>query len=48
MEHSVHGKIFAADLQGYLLEPDYSDSVCEAIAAAEGVSLDEDHWAVIN
>ncbi|HYA59522.1 MAG TPA: TusE/DsrC/DsvC family sulfur relay protein [Burkholderiaceae bacterium] len=48
MEYLVDGKSFLADDEGYLLEPDYSDSVCEAIAAAEGVSLDEDHWAVIN
>ena len=48
MEYLVDGKNVAADDEGYLLEPDYSDSVCEAIAAAEGIRLEEDHWTVIN
>jgi tRNA 2-thiouridine synthesizing protein E len=48
MEYLVNGKSLAADDEGYLLEPDYADSVCEAIAEAEAISLDEDHWTVIN
>lgn len=41
MEYLANGKNLAADDEGYLLEADYSDSVCEAIVAAEGVSLSE-------
>lgn len=48
MEYLVNGKSLAADDEGYLLEPEYSDSVCEAIVAAEGISLGENHWRIIN
>jgi len=36
-----------ADEEGFLLEPDYSDEAANAIAAAEGIALTEEHWAVI-
>lgn len=48
MEYLVEERSLAADDEGYLLEPDYSDLVCEAIAAAERVSLDEDHGTLLN
>jgi len=36
-----------ADEAGFLLEPDYSDEAANVIAAAEGIALTEEHWAVI-
>ncbi|SPJ17407.1 sulfurtransferase TusE [Burkholderiales bacterium] len=48
VEYQVDGRIVAADEEGYLLEADYSDSVCAAIAAAEGIVLEDDHWVIIN
>ncbi len=36
-----------ADEEGFLLEPDYSDEAANVIAAAEGIALTEEHWAVI-
>ncbi len=36
-----------ADDEGYLLEADFSDEACLAIAAAEGLTLTDDHRTVI-
>lgn len=47
MAYTVNGRELAADDQGYLLEPEYGDDVAAAIAAAEGITLGEDHWKVI-
>ncbi|BAP90051.1 sulfur relay protein, TusE/DsrC/DsvC family [Burkholderiales bacterium GJ-E10] len=47
MEYTIDGRTVAADEEGYLLEPDFSDAACTAIAAAEGVELTDDHWTVI-
>ncbi len=46
-EYSIDGRTVAADEEGYLLEPDFSDSAPKAIAAAEGIDLTDDHWTVI-
>lgn len=48
MTYEVNGRTIECDDEGYLLEPDYADEVCTAIAAAEGIGLTDDHWAVIN
>ena len=48
MEYVIDGRTLAADEEGYLLEPDYSNSACHAIAAAEGLELSDDHWTVID
>lgn len=48
MGYTVNGETIETDDQGYLLEPDYRDEVVEAIAAAEGITLSEDHWKVVN
>jgi tRNA 2-thiouridine synthesizing protein E len=48
MGYVVDGTELDSDDQGYLLEPDYRDAVAQAIAAAEGLTLTEDHWKVIN
>ena len=47
MGYVVDGQELETDDQGYLLEPDYGDEVVRVIAAAEGISLTDDHWKVI-
>jgi len=47
MEYEIDGRTVAADEEGYLLEADYSDSVCPVIAAAEGIELTDAHWTMI-
>jgi TusE/DsrC/DsvC family sulfur relay protein len=47
MDYLIDGKTVAADEEGYLLEPDYSDAACKVIAATEGLDLTEDHWTII-
>jgi len=35
--------------EGYLLDPsDWSETIAEQFAAVEGITLTDDHWAVIN
>lgn len=48
MGHVVNGTDLETDEQGYLLEPDYSDDAVRVIAAAEGITLNDDHWKVVN
>lgn len=48
MGHVVNGTELETDEQGYLLEPDYSDDAVQVIAAAEGITLTDDHWKVVN
>ena len=48
MTYEVNGESVECDAEGYLLEANYSDEVAGAIAAAEGITLGDDHWAVIN
>ncbi len=47
MTYPCKGQDLETDDQGYLLEPDYSDEVVPVIAAAEGITLTEDHWKVV-
>jgi len=47
MAYVVNGTELETDEQGYLLEPDYSDDAVRAIAAAEGLTLIDDHWKVV-
>lgn len=47
MGYVVNGTELETDEQGYLLEPDYSDDAVRAIAAAEGITLNDDHWKVV-
>ncbi|MBL8318555.1 MAG: TusE/DsrC/DsvC family sulfur relay protein [Burkholderiaceae bacterium] len=47
MPYTVQGRELETDNEGYLLEPDYSDEVVPVIAAAEGITLTEDHWKVV-
>ncbi|MBK9360410.1 MAG: TusE/DsrC/DsvC family sulfur relay protein [Rubrivivax sp.] len=48
MPYTVNGTDLETDEQGYLLDPDYSEEIVHAIAAAEGLTLTDDHWKVVN
>jgi tRNA 2-thiouridine synthesizing protein E len=48
MPYLVNGNELETDDQGYLLEPDFSDEVVRVIADAEGLSLNDAHWTVVN
>lgn len=47
MPYTVNGREVETDELGYLLEPDFGDEVVPVIAAAEGITLTDDHWKVI-
>lgn len=48
MEYAVKGKMLEATENGYLESlDDWDKDVAEAIAAAEGITLTQDHWDVI-
>ncbi|MEZ5661145.1 MAG: TusE/DsrC/DsvC family sulfur relay protein [Burkholderiaceae bacterium] len=47
MSYVINGVDVEADDEGFLLEPDYSREAAEAIAAAEGLELGDEHWLVI-
>ena len=47
MGYVVNGTELDTDGEGYLLEPDYGEEVVRVIAAAEGITLTEDHWKVV-
>ena len=48
MAYHINGVDVETDDDGYLLEPDYSREAVEAIAAAEGIALTENHWKVVD
>ena len=48
MAYEVNGETVATDEEGYVLEANYSEDICPIIAQAEGITLTDDHWAVIN
>lgn len=47
MSYTVNGRELETDKEGYLLEADYDDDVVAVIAAAESITLTDDHWKVI-
>lgn len=47
MPYLHDGQELDTDEQGFLLEPDFRDDVAATIAAAEGIALTDDHWAVV-
>ena len=48
MTYEANGKTLEATENGYLANPDdWDKDVAAAIAAAEGLSLTQDHWDVI-
>lgn len=48
MGYVVDGVELETDDDGYLLEPNYSEEIVSMIAEAEGLSLSDDHWKVVN
>jgi TusE/DsrC/DsvC family sulfur relay protein len=48
MGYTVNGSELETDDQGFLLEASYDDETVRAIAAAEGITLGDDHWKVVN
>jgi TusE/DsrC/DsvC family sulfur relay protein len=48
MAYTVNGNQLDTDDQGYLLEADYSDEAVRVIAEAEGITLTDQHWLVVN
>ena len=47
MGYLVNGVELEADEEGYLLAPDYSEEAVRAIAQAEGIELNDDHWKIV-
>lgn len=47
MGYTVNGTEVETDSEGYLLEPDYGDEIVAVIAAAEGITLTDEHWTVV-
>ncbi|MHB8667668.1 MAG: TusE/DsrC/DsvC family sulfur relay protein [Burkholderiales bacterium] len=47
MGYLVNGVELEADEEGYLLAPDYSEDAVRAIAQAEGIELNDDHWKIV-
>ncbi|HEX6320312.1 MAG TPA: TusE/DsrC/DsvC family sulfur relay protein [Burkholderiales bacterium] len=48
MAYEVNGKVLEATETGYLVsQEDWDTDVAQAIAAAEGLTLTQDHWDVI-
>ena len=48
MGYTVNGTEIETDEEGYVLEPDYSDEIVDVIAAAEGLKMNDERWAVVN
>lgn len=49
MAIEVNGKTIETDKNGYLVNAeDWSEDVCTAMAAAEGLALTPQHWDLIN
>ena len=48
MSYVINGVEKETDADGYLLEADFSDEVVQVIAAAEGITLSDDHWKIVN
>ena len=47
MAYVVNGAELEADVEGYLLAPDYSEETVRVIAQTEGIELNDDHWKVV-
>lgn len=48
MSYVINGEEKETDDYGFLVEPDYSEEAVKVIAEAEGITLTDDHWAVVN
>ncbi len=47
MPYELNGTELQTDEQGYLLEADFGEEAVRVIAAAEGITLTDDHWKVV-
>lgn len=47
MGYVVDGVELETDEDGYVLEPNYGDEVVKVIADAEGITLTDNHWKVV-
>lgn len=47
MGYVVNGEELEVDEEGFLLEANYSDDVVPVIAAAEKITLTDQHWQVV-
>ncbi|MDE2416773.1 MAG: TusE/DsrC/DsvC family sulfur relay protein [Burkholderiales bacterium] len=48
MGYNINGVELHTDAEGYLLEPELSEEAVQVIAEAEGITLTDAHWEVIN
>jgi TusE/DsrC/DsvC family sulfur relay protein len=48
MGYNINGAELETDAEGYLLEPEYSEEAVRVIAAADGITLTDAHWEVVN
>lgn len=48
MSYIINGEEKEVDDYGFLLEADYSEEAVKVIAEAEGITLTDNHWAIIN
>lgn len=48
MAYEVEGKVLETDANGYLLNVhEWNEKVAEVIAAAEGITLTQEHWDIM-
>jgi TusE/DsrC/DsvC family sulfur relay protein len=48
MGYTINGVECETDEEGFLVEADFSEGAVSVIAAAEAISLTDEHWQVIN
>lgn len=48
MSYIINGVECPTDEEGFLIDPDFGDEAVNVIAAAEAITLGDDHWLVIN
>lgn len=48
MTYMINGVTCETDEEGFLVEADFSDEAVTVIAAAEAITLTDEHWQVVN
>ena len=48
MSYILNGEELETGEEDFLLEPNFSDEIVEIIAAAENITLTDQHWEVVN
>lgn len=48
MPYTINGVECETDEENFLLEADFSEEAVQVIAAAEGITLTDQHWMIIN